>query len=151
MVSEKHRFDRIEGLTHGARRDVARVAQARVDQFREFAILWRMRGMKIIELDTEIVEIPSMLLANRLNQHLWRNPLLLGFEHDRRAVCVIRADETRPLTVQALKTHPDVSLDVFHHVADVNRSIGVRQRTGDKDISAGAIHRSCSFERSSSG
>jgi hypothetical protein len=36
--------------------------------------------------------------------------------------------------LHALETHPDVGLDVFHDVADVEMAIGVGQRGGDEEL-----------------
>jgi hypothetical protein len=33
---------------------------------------------------------------------------------------------------QALKTHPDISLDILHDVPDMERAIGVGQSGGDE-------------------
>ena len=54
--------------------------------------------------------------------------------HDRRAVRVVGTDIEAPMAAQFLKSHPDVRLDVFHQMADMDMSVGVRQRGGDKDL-----------------
>jgi hypothetical protein len=41
------------------------------------------------------------------------------------------------MTLHALRTNPDVSLDVFHDVTDVEIAIGIRQRGRDKNLSLG--------------
>jgi hypothetical protein len=45
------------------------------------------------------------------------------------------------MPLQLLKAAPDVCLDVFHHVAKVNRTIGIRQGAGDQNFAARAAHR----------
>jgi hypothetical protein len=52
---------------------------------------------------------------------LRRDALLLGGDHDRRAVRVVGADEVHLVAAHALEAHPDVGLDVLHDVADVER------------------------------
>ena len=59
---------------------------------------------------------------------------LLGGDHDRRAVRVVGADEVHLVAAHALEAHPDVGLDVLHHVADVERRVGVGQRGGDEEL-----------------
>jgi hypothetical protein len=43
--------------------------------------------------------------------------------------------------LQLLKATPDVRLDVLHHVAKVNRAIGIRQGAGDQNFAAWSAHR----------
>ena len=54
-------------------------------------------------------------------------PACFGAEHDRRAVRVVGADEVHLVALHALDAHPDVGLDVFHDVAEVERAVGVGQ------------------------
>ena len=63
-----------------------------------------------------------------------RLPGFLGGEHDRRAVRVVGADEMHLVPLHALEAHPDIGLDVFHDVADVERAVGVGQSGGDEEL-----------------
>jgi hypothetical protein len=45
------------------------------------------------------------------------------------------------MSLQLLKATPDVRLDVLHHMAKVNRAIGIRQGAGDQNFAARAAHR----------
>jgi hypothetical protein len=47
-------------------------------------------------------------------------------------VGVIGADKMHLMALHALKSHPDVGLDVLHDVANVKFAIGIRQSRGDK-------------------
>jgi hypothetical protein len=38
------------------------------------------------------------------------------------------------MTTHLLKTHPDVGLDVFDKMTQMNRAIGIGQGTGDEDF-----------------
>lgn len=55
---------------------------------------------------------------------------LLGAEHDRGPVGIIAADIEARMALKLLKAHPDVGLDMFHQVAEMNRAIGVGQGAG---------------------
>jgi hypothetical protein len=55
-------------------------------------------------------------------------------------VGVIRPGEVTFVALRALKTRPDVGLDVFQHVAEVDRAIGIRQCAGYKDLSLFICH-----------
>jgi hypothetical protein len=47
---------------------------------------------------------------------------------------MIGAHEMHLVPLHALEPHPDVGLDVFHDVADVERAVRVRQRRGDEEL-----------------
>jgi hypothetical protein len=47
---------------------------------------------------------------------------------------VIGAHKNALMAPQLLKTYPDVCLDVFHKVADVNVAVGIGQRGRDEDL-----------------
>ncbi len=53
------------------------------------------------------------------------------------APCVSSAQtKCTVVALHALEAHPDVGLDVLHDVADVERTVGVRQRGGDEEGAA---------------
>ena len=60
--------------------------------------------------------------------------------HDGRAMGVVGADKVHVVALHALKAHPDIGLDVFHDVADVERPVSVGERGGDEKAAAG-LHR----------
>lgn len=73
------------------------------------------------------------------DEFLRRDAFLLRRDHDGRAVRVVRADEMHfarlaVIALHALETDPDVGLDVFHHVADVEGGVCVRQGGGDEQL-----------------
>jgi len=77
------------------------------------------------------------------HEFLRRDAFLLGRDHDRRAVGVVGADEMHlapratqfvTLALHSLEAHPDVGLDVFHHVANMEGSVGVGQGGGDEQL-----------------
>ncbi len=69
-----------------------------------------------------------MLLTHFGNHLLWGNAQLLCFQHDWRAVGIVRADEVNLVAAHSLVTDPDISLDVLQHMAEVDGAVGVRQR-----------------------
>ncbi len=98
--------------------------------------------MIVVEADREVREIPSMLTADPLDQLFRRDLLLLRLEHDRRAVGVVGADVIAQVAAAALVANPDIGLDVFHQVADVNGTVGVGQRAGNENLSGLRRHAS---------
>ena len=85
-----------------------------------------MGRMIVVIADAKAGEILLVLLAH-LRDHFFRfNAQLLRFQHDRRAVRVVRADEMHFVAAHSLVTHPDIRLDVLEHVAEMDGTICVR-------------------------
>ena len=66
--------------------------------------------------------------------------LFLRGKHHGRAVGVVGAAVVALVAAQFLEAHPNVGLDVFDHVAEVDAAVGIRQRGSDKDF---ACHGLC--------
>jgi hypothetical protein len=65
-------------------------------------------------------------------------PFLLGAQHHRCAVRVARRTRRGSRgAAQALEAHPDVGLDLLDDVPEMQRTVGVRQCTGDEDTASG--------------
>ena len=90
--------------------------------------------MPVVERDVKAVEVLLAAGGDAGDEGLRRLPGLLGRDHDRRAVGIVGTDEMHLMALHALKAHPDVGLDVLHHVADVERRVGVGQRGGDEEF-----------------
>jgi hypothetical protein len=84
--------------------------------------------------DEEPFEVAFVFDADLLDQPLRRNAELLGLQHRCGAVRVVRADIDALIAAQALKAHPDVGLDVFEQVPEMDRSIRIGQRAGNQDF-----------------
>ena len=59
----------------------------------------------------------------------------LGAQHDGRAVGVVGAHVVAAVTAHPLEPRPDVGLDVFDQVPEVNGAVGVGEGAGDQDVS----------------
>jgi hypothetical protein len=88
----------------------------------------------VVERDVEAVEVRLAPGRDLGHESLRRLARLVGGDHDRRAVRVVGADEVHLCAAHALEPHPDVGLDVLHHVADVERRVGVGQGGGDEQL-----------------
>ena len=53
---------------------------------------------------------------------------------------IVGADVVAFVAAQTLETHPDVGLDVFDHVAEVNGAVGIRQGAGYEYAAFGLRH-----------
>ncbi len=87
--------------------------------------------MVLVEPDAELGEIGAVLFFHVGNQLFRRNAFLVGAQHDRRAMSIVGANIKAFVAALLLKTHPDVGLDVFDEMAEVNRAVGIRQGAGN--------------------
>src|SRR5215210_2740183 len=95
--------------------------------------------MPVIEADVKAGEMLRSRGGDARHELLRRQPLGFGLEHDGRAVRVISAYEMHRVALHALESHPDVGLDVLHDVPDVERAVGVWQRSRDEELTALAV------------
>ena len=80
-----------------------------------------------------------MLFPHAVDQLFRRQAFGFGAQHHRRAVGVVGADvmdfHGGPVVIHlhALKTHPDIGLDVLNEMAQMYGAIGIGQCGGDED------------------
>jgi len=97
-------------------------------------VIFRSIGrMPVVKADVKPVKIRFAPSGDAGHKLLRAQAGLLGGDHDRRSVGIIRADEMHFMPAHALKAHPDIGLYVFHDVADMEAAIGIRQGSGDKE------------------
>ncbi len=113
--------------------DVPRGIQAAVDLSGEMAVLLRMRAVVMVEGDVEGREVRAVFGVHAFDERLGLDALATRAQHDRRAVGVIGADVDALVPAQSLKACPDVGLDVFDEVPQMDRPVGVGQGAGDED------------------
>src|SRR6266849_2272331 len=103
----------------------------------------------MIEADMKALQVSGPIRSDARNQLLGGDALGLGLEHDRRAVRVVRADEMHDISEHPLEAYPDVGLDVFHDMPDVERAVGVGQRGGDEEFAGhrSSLQRAAAFRR----
>ena len=88
----------------------------------------------IIKLDMETIQILLAPGGNLRDEFLRRNAGFFGRDHDRCAMRIIGPDEMHFATRHALMPDPDIGLDVFHDVTEVERRVGVRQGSGNEQL-----------------
>jgi hypothetical protein len=96
-----------------------------------------VRAAIMVEFNIEPGKIAHVLLLDLGDEILFAAAFLLGPNHNRRAVRVVGTDVDAPLAAEFSKSHPDVGLQVFDQMPDMNRSIGVRQRGGNQYLFGG--------------
>ena len=135
-VGEKHLPLGVVELLHIPGEDQAGVDQALVDQLADFPVFLRVRGVVVVVGDVEALEIAHVFLAHSLDHDLRGDAFLFGLQHGCRTVGVVGANVDAFVAAQSLVAHPDVRLNVFQQVADMNRAIGVGQGGGDQYAAA---------------
>ncbi len=133
-VGEEHLLHRVEVLFDRLRIGQARGLELPVDVLRQLDILGRIGRVPVIEADVEAREMLRPRRGDARDQRLRRHAFGFRLQHDRRAVRVVGTDEVHGVTLHAPEAHPDVGLDVLHDVADVKRSVRIRQRRGDEQF-----------------
>ncbi len=131
-VGQEHLLDRVVELLDGAHLDQAGRLELQVDVVGAGAGLVRVRRVVVVEADVEAGEIARVLAMDARDQRLRRDAFLLGAQHDRRAVRVVGADVPALVAAHLLEAHPDVGLDVFDQVAEVDGAVGIGQGGGDE-------------------
>ena len=81
----------------------------------------------------EAGKVAQMLAMGFVDELLGRDALFLRAQHDGCAVGVIGADiMTLRVRLHFVKAHPNVGLDVFHQVAEMDAAVGIGERGGDQ-------------------
>ena len=132
-VGQEQLFFRVEKLRDGAAQDVPARIQRAVDGGGQLAVFFAVRAVVLVMVNEKAAEIAQMLAVALVDELLRRDAFLFRAQHDRRAVRVVGADIVALMPAQALEAYPDIGLDIFHHVAEVNRAVGIRQGAGDKN------------------
>jgi hypothetical protein len=132
---------RVIGLLNHATFDQIAFRQAMVDLFYELAVLLGVGGVKIVKLDHEPAEITLVFLLIRHHHFLGADALFPGLQHDGGAMSIAAADENAVATPKSLEANPDIRLNVFNEVPQVDGPVRVRQSAGDQDFIRVLVHR----------
>ena len=76
-------------------------------------IFRRVGGVVVVVGNQKTLRIRHMQLAHVLHQGLSRHTFLFGLNHGGRAVGVVGADVDRLIAAHALKSHPNIGLDLL--------------------------------------
>ena len=132
-VGQEELFFRVKELRDGAAQDVAAVVQRAVDGGGQRAVFFAVGAVVLVVVDEKTTEVAQMLAVAFVDELLRRDTFFFRAQHDGRAVRVVGADVVAFMAAQTLEAYPDVGLDIFDHVAEVNRAVGIRQGAGDKN------------------
>ena len=93
--------------------------------------------MPVIKFNLKALEVLRAFGTDALDQLLRRDAFGFGLKHDGRAMGIVSAHKVHSMASHAHGPYPNISLDIFHDVANVKRAIGVGQGGGDEQ---GARH-----------
>jgi len=100
--------------------------------------VYNLACMKSLLPHINWVKIAEMLIMHARDQRLRRDAFLLGAQHDWRAVRIVGADvpaRRYPVfRLHFLEAHPDIGLDIFDKMAEMDRAVGVRQGGSDENF-----------------
>ena len=133
-VGQKHVLFGVEKLLDGAAFDFAVGFEGAVDFFGIGFVFRRMGAVIVVIADAETAEVGQMFFAHAGNHVFRRDALLLRGQHHGRTVGVVGAAIIALVAAHFLKAHPDVGLDVFDHVAQMDAAVGIGQRGGNEDF-----------------
>jgi len=91
----------------------------------KLAVFVTVRAAVVVEFDLEAGKVALMLFVRPRDELFFRHAMLLGTDHDRSAVGVVGAKVNAVVSAQLLKADPDIGLNVFNQVANVNRTVGI--------------------------
>src|SRR6478609_1676297 len=137
-IGQKYARFGVEELRNLAFGDVVVLAQGAPDLGAILAIALGVRAAIVIERDLKAGEVTAMSRVHVGNQLDFAAALLPRANHDRRTVRVVGAHVDHAGAAHPLKAHPDVRLDVFDEMPEVNVSVGVRQSAGHQDAARGS-------------
>ena len=139
-IRQEHFLDRVIGLLDRALADMALLAKAGINSLGKPAVFVRMGAVIIIEANVETGKVGLVFLVHARDQLLRRDPVGLGPQHDRGAMCIVGTYIIGKVAAHTLEPDPDVGLDVFHQVPQVDRAVGIGQGAGNQDFASGIGH-----------
>ena len=95
-------------------------------------IFFTVGRMPVIKSNVKAIQMLLPTSGDTGDEFLRRDAGLLSCDHDRRAVGIIGADEMHLMALHALEANPDIGLNIFHDVADMESRICIRQSGGNK-------------------
>ncbi len=112
--------------------DQALAPQRRPDLAAEPIVFGTIGTAVVIELNIELGKVRLVGSLHIGDEGLFAPAFGPRSDHDRRAVGIVGADENASLAAELLKPHPNIGLDVFNQVPDMDGPIGVGQSSGDQ-------------------
>ena len=134
-IRQEHVSDGVVKLLDGTHFDQAFVSERAIEGLGALPVFVGMGRAVVVESDMEGGKIVVVFLPDARDELFRRDAFVLGAQHDGRAVRVVGADIMAGVAAHFLEAHPDVGLDVFDQMAQMNAAVGVGQGGGDENFS----------------
>ena len=79
----------------------------------------------MVKLNVEPIQVGFTAGCNSGNKLLRSDPFFLGGNHHRGAVRIIGTDKMNGMSIHSLSAHPNVGLNIFHDMSDMEMPIGI--------------------------
>ena len=139
-IGQEHAFLWVVQLGNGLFQDVTGILVALENHFRQRPVLGAVSAVVVVEIHLEVGKVPLVVRFHLGNLLLRGDAVFLGLEHDGGAVGIVSADIGALLATELLEANPDVGLDVFQQMAEMNGAIGVGKGTGDQYLAGSVTH-----------
>ena len=96
-------------------------------------VFFAVGAVILVMIDEKALKIAHVRFAHAVNERLRADAFLLRTQHDGRAVGVVGANVVAFVAAHALEAHPDIRLNVFDQMPEVNIAVGIRQGAGDEN------------------
>jgi len=103
-------------------------------------------GVVVVKRDMKSCEIALMFGLNAGDQGFWSDTFLFSPQHDGGSMRIVGTDVVAVMATHFLETSPDIGLDIFDQMPQMNRSIGIGQGARNQYFSF-LRHAVCSFTR----
>ena len=95
-------------------------------------IFFAVGRVPIVEANVKPIEILLTTRSDVGDKLLWCHPRFFRGDHNRRAMRIVGAYKMNFISAHAHKAHPDISLNVFHDVTNMECTVGIRQGGGNE-------------------
>ena len=117
------------------RYDQLRSFQFFIDILGERHILGRMRRMPVVIAHQEVAPVGIVLRTDTRDQGFRRDAFGFCAQHDRRTVGICRAHKVHFVALHALKSRPNVAVELIDDVPDMERAVSIGKCGGDEYFS----------------
>ena len=136
-VGQEHTLFGVVKLFNGFGADQVVGFQVTVNRLCQLMVFRAVGAVPVVKRNMKAVQIRLASRSDIGHKLLRCDARLLGGNHDGRAVGIIGTDKIHLVAQHALRAHPDIGLDVFHDVANVEIAVGIGQGGGNKQTALG--------------
>ena len=114
--------------------------QVLINGLRQRDVFRAVGAVPVVVFNQKTVKVLLAASGNVGNELLRRFTGFFGGNHDGSAVGVVSANKIDRVALHSLKAHPNVGLDIFHNMPDVECAIGIWQGSGHENLAWCTAH-----------